>query len=254
MKKLLALVLMFVASAPLWAQGDMVARTQKSPDENRNFRTPLLGEDAPSFTVESTNGVINFPADYGRKWKILFSHPQDFTPVCSSELIELSNAQSEFKKLGAEIVVVSIDPTSTHKDWIKALEGTVYKGKATEKIKFPLIGDDKLVVAKKYGMISSTSNSSKAVRGVFVISPDDKVVASYFYPNNVGRNIDEILRTLTALQVTARENLATPADWKYGEDLMVPVPPVTDQTRTDLIPDGYYKVNWFMWYKQDAAK
>ncbi len=228
----------------VWAQ-----ETKEKEKEDRNFRIPLIGETAPSFTAESTGGLINFPFDYGRKWKILFSHPQDFTPVCSSEILELANLQEEFDKLNVKLVVVSTDPLDTHFAWKKAMEDVEFKGRIPSKIKFPLVDDSAIAISKQYGMIHPESNTTKSVRGVFVIDPDNVIQAIYFYPMSVGRNTDELIRTVQALQSTAKSNLMTPADWRAGQDLIAPVPPLADQ-RTENMPDGYYKLAWFMWYKK----
>lgn len=221
-------------------------------DEGKNYRIPLIGERAPSFTAETTNGTLNFPDDYAGKWKVLFAHPQDFTPVCSSEILELAYLQKDFDKLNTRIAVVSTDPMEMHVQWKKALEEVQYKGRPQEKIKFPIIDDSNDAISKLYGMIHPSISGTKAVRGVFIIDPDNIVRAVSFYPLNVGRNIDEILRSLKALQ-TADDTTMTPADWNAGEDLLVAVPPVTDQN-TANVPDGYYKYAWFMWYQKASQK
>lgn len=243
MKKLLFIVMIALLVTPLWSQDE-------KPKEDRNFKIPLLGETAPSFTAESTNGVLNFPNDYGRKWKILFSHPQDFTPVCTSEILELSNLQSEFDKLGVKLVVVSTDPLDAHIQWKKAMENIKYKDREQVKIKFPLVEDENLVISKKYGMIHSASNTTKAVRGVFIIDPDDIVQSFYFYPMNVGRSTDELVRMVAALQVTASAKVMTPANWEAGNDVLVPFPPKSDPAKPEVVPEGYYNLAWFMWYKK----
>jgi peroxiredoxin 2/4 len=253
MKKVMLLSALFFSAVLLQAQSDVVPASGKMPLENRNFRIPLLGEDAPSFTAESTNGIVNFPDDFGKKWKILFSHPQDFTPVCSSELLELANLQDDFDKLGVKLIVISSDALSTHEQWKKSLESLYYKGRTTEKIKFPLVADENLGVSKQYGMIHSAHNSTKDVRGVFVIDPENKVRAIYFYPNNVGRNTGELLRTVTALQTTDKLGVATPADWKFGDDVIVTHPPITDQENL-TVPEGYNKISWFIWTKRSDVK
>jgi peroxiredoxin (alkyl hydroperoxide reductase subunit C) len=217
-------------------------------DEGKISRIPLIGEEAPSFEAASTNGTIIFPADFGHQWKILFAHPQDFTPVCSSELLELAYLQKEFDKLNVKLAVVSTSNLEDHKQWKNALEAVQYKGRAATKIKFPLIDDHDKIIADKYGMIHSAVSSTKSVRGVFIIDPDNIIRAVSFYPLNVGRNSEEILRSVKALQATDNITM-TPSDWKPGDDLMVAVPPVTDQS-IENVPDGYYKLAWFMWYKK----
>ena len=221
-------------------------------DLEKDYRIPLIGEEAPSFTAESTNGPIVFPSDFGSKWKILFAHPDDFTPVCSSELLELAFLQQEFDKLNVKLAVISTSTLETHRQWKKALEEIDYKGRAATKIKFPLIDDDNKAVSRMYGMIHPSISGTKSVRGVFIIDPDDKIQAVYFYPMNVGRSSEELLRSVKALQ-TANDVHMTPSDWNPGDDLIVSVPPVTDQ-KTENVPDGFYKLAWFLWYEKAGAK
>jgi peroxiredoxin 2/4 len=241
MKKMIVLfALIGLSIAQVWSQ----------EKEDRNFRIPLIGEKAPTFTAETTNGSLTFPDDFGRNWKILFSHPADFTPVCSSELMELANLQEEFAKKNVKIAIISTDELTNHLRWKKDLEGITYKGRPTPKIKFPLIDDNARVVSKLYGMIHAATNTTKDVRGVFIIDPDNIIQMIYFYPMSIGRNTEELLRTITALQATAADkNLATPADWKYGTDFLIKAPPVADQS-TENVPDGYYKLAWFMWFQK----
>lgn len=221
-------------------------------DEDKNFRIPLIGEKAPSFSAKTTTGDLVFPDDFGSKWKILFSHPQDFTPVCSSEILELARLQKEFDKLGVKLAVISTSPLGTHETWKKALEAVVYKGNPAAKIKFPLIDDDSKLISRQYGMIHPSISGTKSVRGVFIIDPENIIQAIYFYPMTVGRSSEELLRSVQALQ-TADNVHMTPSEWKPGDDLLVAVPPVTDQ-KTENVPDGYYKLAWFMWYKKGSVK
>jgi len=246
MKKLFFILVVAFSMTQLWSQ-DAV---EKSKDE-RNFRIPLIGETAPSFTAESTNGTINFPSDFGHKWKVLFSHPQDFTPVCTTEILELAYLQDEFDKLGVKLVVISTDPVSTHIQWKKSMETLNLNNRGVVKIKFPLVGDENHVIAQQYGMIHPASNTTQAVRGVFIIDPNDIVQAIYFYPRSVGRNTDEILRFITALQTTTANKVMTPVNWKAGNDLLVPIPPKTDSGNgTQVIPEGYSSPIWYLWYKK----
>jgi peroxiredoxin 2/4 len=255
MKKILLFAVFALSVSVLWSQNESKSSSKAGLDEERKFRIPLIGETAPSFTAESTNGTINFPSDFGRKWKILFSHPQDFTPVCSTEILELGYLQSEFEKLGIKIVVLSADPLDSHVQWKKSLEELNLNNRGPLKIKFPIVADENLAICKAYGMIHPESNTTKSVRGVFIIDPDNVIQTIYFYPTNVGRNTDEIIRTVTALQTsalqtTATSHVLTPVNWNPGKDLLVSIPPKTDATKSADVPVGYYSPVWYMWFKK----
>ncbi len=212
-----------------------------------NVKTPLLGVEVPSFRAESTQGTINFPADFGRNWKILFSHPKDFTPVCSSELLELAYQQEGFDELGASVVVLSTDILSQHRSWVAALEEIPYKDGKPVKISFPLISDAEHKVSNMYGMIHSAESIGENIRAVFIIDPDNKVRAINYYPNEVGRNIDELKRTLIALQTThKRKDIATPANWQPGDDLLVPILSSADRANIGTPGSPFYQWSWFM--------
>jgi peroxiredoxin 2/4 len=241
MKKVFFIVLVVFSVTRIGAQ---------EKKEDRNFRIPLIGEKAPSFTAESTTGTVNFPADYGRNWKILFSHPQDFTPVCSSEILELANLQSEFDKLGVKLVVLSADNVGTHYSWKKALEELSYKGRNPVKIKFPLVDDKSLTVSKMYGMVHPSSNTNRDIRGVYIIDPDNTIQAINFYPVTVGRNTEELLRVVAALQTVAKNKVLTPADWKAGNDVFVPYLPKAGDDKTPAATNDTYSISWFMTYRK----
>jgi peroxiredoxin 2/4 len=214
---------------------------------------PLLGDKAPTFTAKSTNGNINFPADYYAKWKILFSHPAAFTPVCTTELLELAELQDEFKELNTELFVISTDGLNSHLEWIKSMESINYKNRGTVDIKFPLISDTGLEISKKYGMIHPNNSSIKDVRAVFIINPDDKISAIFYYPDNVGRNIDEILRTLIALQEAYLSEKLTPANWNVGEDVLLKSPSSQEESakmeaKTNA---SLYSYAWYLWFTKN---
>jgi peroxiredoxin 2/4 len=190
------------------------------PQERDNTRIPLLGELSPEFTAQSTSGIIHFPDDYSMKWKIIFSHPADFTPVCSSELLQLASMQNEFDKLNTKIIVISTDGLSSHVAWVKSLETISYPGKEPVKIKFPLVSDPEFKISKKFGMLHSYTSNTKDIRGVFIIDPNDRICAVFFYPLNIGRNMEEIERTLIALQTSDKFNVLTPANWSPGGDVL----------------------------------
>ena len=253
MKKIFLLIVLALSLAQVFGQNSSKSSDSK---EDRNFRIPLIGEKAPSFTAETTTGTLNFPSDYGKKWKILFSHPQDFTPVCSTEILELAHMQAELDKLGIKIAVISTDPVETHLQWEKSLESLNINNQGSVKINFPLIGDDDLKIAKLYGMIHPETNSTKSVRGVFIIDANNIVQTIYFYPMNVGRNIDEILRTVSALEISAKQStdashVMTPVNWNPGKDLLVSIPPKAEESKSATdVPAGYYSPAWYLWFKK----
>jgi peroxiredoxin (alkyl hydroperoxide reductase subunit C) len=218
-------------------------------------RIPLLGDAAPSFTARSTEGTIHFPEDYGRRWKLLFSHPADYTSVCSSEIIELAEMQREFEDLGVALAVISTDTLDKHFSWKKSLETVNYHGRNPVKINFPIIEDGNKSIAISYGMLQSETDNTRDVRGVFIINPDNKIAAIFFYPNTVGRNLDEIKRTLEALQVTSGNMVLTPANWKPGDDVMVPYMHGIDEATVqsgDHDPD-IYAVTWYMLFRKSRS-
>jgi len=213
--------------------------------------TPLIGDDAPSFTANSTEGKLTFPKDFGKNWKILFSHPKDYTPVCSSEIIQLASMQDDFDKLGVKIAVVSTDSIKQHFAWKKALEEISYKDRPLVKVNFPIIADENYAISVSYGMIHEKHNNLMDIRGVFIINPENKICAIFFYPTNVGRNMDEIKRTVIALQ-TAGRDCVTPVNWNPGEDVMVPHFPYSDEElkANPNLEKNYYNYGGFMWFKK----
>ncbi len=225
---------------------------QDTNEIQKDSRIPLIGENAPSFSAETTRGKLNFPDDYFGKWKILFSHPAAFTAVCSSELLELADLQDEFDKLGTKLVVMSTDGLSSHIEWVKSLGTISYKDHGPIKINFPLVSDPNLEISRKYGMIHSLSSTTRDIRGVFIIDGNNKIRAIFFYPMNVGRNIDEIKRTLIALQTSENKNILTPANWLPGQDVLLPSPRTSedaDKIAKKNDPD-LYQLTWYMWFKR----
>lgn len=220
---------------------------------SQSNKIPLIGAKAPSFTAESTNGQITFPDDFGKKWKILFSHPQDFTPVCSSELSELAYMQSDFKKLNAQIAVISADNLEEHKRWKTWLESIDYKGRGKQVIEFPLIDDQTYFASKQYGMLHEPTSTNKDIRGVYIIDPNNIVRSINFYPMQVGRNMQEIERILMALQIADQQMVFTPANWRNGDDVIVPHYPYTvEELAADPeISDEFYNVGGYMWFKKE---
>lgn len=218
-------------------------------------RIPLIGTEAPSFKAPSTNGLIHFPGDYGRKWKILFAHPHDFTPVCSSEILELAYNQKIFDQLGTQLVVLSVDKMASHVNWKADLESIAYKGREKVKINFPIVVDSSSTIAYKYGMVDPNARKGQSIRGVFFIDPDNKVRAFQFYPNEVGRNMAEIIRTLKALQtLDANKNIVMPANWQPGDDYMIPALTPEDKEELKKPDSDIHYINWYMIYRKDTLK
>jgi alkyl hydroperoxide reductase subunit AhpC len=199
-----------------------------------------IGDEAPNFSVDTTEGKINFHEWIGDKWAILFSHPKDFTPVCTTELGYVAKLKPEFDKRGTKVIGLSADPVSDHKKWV----GDIAETQGTA-INYPLIGDQDLVVAKLYDMLPATAsggprtaNDNATVRSVFFVGPDKKIKAMLVYPMAVGRNFDEVLRLLDGLQLNAKQAVATPVNWKPGQDVIIPAA-VSDEDAKKKYPQGF---------------
>ncbi|WP_109482591.1 peroxiredoxin [Paraburkholderia sp. C35] len=208
-----------------------------------------LGEVAPDFTAETTEGTIRFHEWIGDSWAILFSHPKDFTPVCTTELGYMAGLKPEFDKRNTKIIGLSIDPVSDHQKWVKDIEET--QGNA---INYPMIGDADLNVAKLYDMIhpeasggSRTAVDTATVRSVFLIGPDKKVKAMLVYPMSSGRNFDEVMRLLDSLQLNAKHTVATPVNWKPGDDVIIPTS-VSDEAAKEKYPQGFKTLKPYLRY------
>jgi thioredoxin-dependent peroxiredoxin len=203
--------------------------------------TIRIGEEAPDFTAETTQGQIKFHEWIGDSWAILFSHPKDFTPVCTTELGYMAGLKSEFEKRNTKIIGLSIDPVSDHEKWVGDIEET--QGHA---VNYPMIGDPDLTVAKLYDMIHPnasgasprTAADNATIRSVFLIGPDKKVKAMFVYPMSAGRNFDEVLRLLDALQLNAKHGVATPVNWRPGDDVIIPTS-VSDEDAKKKFPQGF---------------
>jgi alkyl hydroperoxide reductase subunit AhpC len=201
-----------------------------------------IGEEAPNFTAETTEGTINFHEWIGNGWAILFSHPKDFTPVCTTELGYMAGLKPQFEKRNCKVIGLSIDPVGDHKRWSKDIEET--QGHAPN---YPIIGDHDLKVAKLYDMIhpnagetseGRTAADNATVRSVFMIGPDKKIKLMLTYPMTTGRNFDEVLRVLDSMQLTAKHQVATPVNWKQGDDVII-VTSVTDEQAKQKYPGGW---------------
>ena len=216
-------------------------------------RVPLIGEDAPSFKALTTQGEINFPEDYKGKWVILFSHPADFTPVCTTEFMTFASMQEDFKNLNAELIGLSIDSHYSHIAWLRTIKEKIeYKGMKDVEVTFPVIADLKMDVAKAFGMVQTGVSDTQAVRAVFFIDPKGKIRALIYYPLSNGRNFDEIKRLLIAMQTSDKYGIATPADWRPGDDVIVPPPGSCGvaKDRMENPDDDTYCLDWFMCFKK----
>lgn len=189
-----------------------------------------LGDDAPDFTAETTDGPVSFHEWKGDGWAVLFSHPKDFTPVCTTELGRVAGLKEEFEKRNTKVIGLSVDPLDSHKGWIQDIEDVT--GNA---LNFPLIADPDRQVADLYDMIHPNAEDTQTVRSVFVVGPDNKVKLTLTYPASTGRNFDELLRSIDSLQLTAYHAVATPADWRDGEDVVIGTG-VTDEEAHEKFP------------------
>ena len=218
-------------------------------------RLPLIGEVAPSFEAETTQGHIKFPENYKGKWVILFSHPADFTPVCTTEFMTFASMQHEFRQLNCELVGLSIDSTFSHIAWLRTIKEKVqFRNLKDVEVTFPVISDLTMEVSRLYGMLQPSASTTQAVRAVFFIDPESKVRALLYYPLSNGRNFQEIKRLLMAMQTSDREKVATPADWRPGEEVIVPPPGSCGaaKERVESKDPGVRCVDWFLCFKKIA--
>lgn len=202
--------------------------------------TIRLGDEAPNFTAQTTEGTINFHSWLGNSWGILFSHPADYTPVCTTELGTVAKYKSEFDQRNVKVIALSVDGLPDHHDWIKDINET-----QNTTVNFPLIADEDRQVSTLYDMIHPNANDKLTVRSVFVIGTDKKIKLMITYPASTGRNFDELLRVIDSLQLTADYKVATPANWKNGEDCVI-VPAVTDDKIEALFPKGHTKIKSYL--------
>ena len=208
-----------------------------------------INDEAPDFTAATTEGMINFHEWIGDGWAVLFSHPKDFTPVCTTELGAMAGLAPDFAKRNCKVIGLSVDPVENHKNWAKDIEET--QGNA---VNFPMIGDTDLAVSKLYNMLPAgesgtcegrTAATNATVRSVFIIGPDKKIKLMLTYPMTTGRNFDEILRVLDSMQLTVEHKVATPANWKNGDDVII-VPSVSDDEAKGMFPEGWKTVKPYL--------
>jgi alkyl hydroperoxide reductase subunit AhpC len=201
-----------------------------------------LGDTAPNFTANTTEGIIDFHQWLGNSWGVLFSHPADYTPVCTTELGAVAKIKAEFQKRNVKVMAVSVDPLESHRGWIKDINET-----QACTMNFPIVADENRQVASAYDMIHPNADDKATVRSVFIIGPDKKIKLTLTYPASTGRNFTEILRVIDSLQLTASHKVATPADWRRGEDCIVS-PSVSDSDARQLFPKGVRKVKPYLRY------
>jgi peroxiredoxin (alkyl hydroperoxide reductase subunit C) len=202
-------------------------------------------------------GEITFPDDYKGKWVILFSHPADFTPVCTTEFMTFASMQDDFKKLNTELIGLSIDSIYAHIAWLRTIKEKIeFKGMKNVEVNFPVIEDIKMDVAKKFGMLQPNASTTQAVRAVFLIDPSAKIRAVLYYPLSNGRNMTEIKRLLTAMQKSDKEGIATPANWQPGDDVIIPPPGSCGvaKERVEKKEDDKYCLDWFMCFRKEKSK
>ena len=224
--------------------------------ENEVNRMPLIGDKAPAFKAVTTQGQINFPEDFSGKWVILFSHPADFTPVCTTEFMTFGSMINEFKALNTELVGLSVDSLYAHIAWLRKIQELEWNGKKNINVTFPLIEDIKMDVAKAYGMIQPGQSTTQAVRAVFIIDPNAIIRTILYYPLSTGRNFDEIKRIILALQKADKDGVATPADWRPGDDVIIPTAGSCGvaKERMDSKSADQYCLDWFMCFKREKSK
>ena len=222
--------------------------------KNEENTLPKIGDKAPSFTAVTTQGTINFPEDYKGKWVILFSHPADFTPVCTTEFMTFASMMDDFKKLNTELIGLSIDSIYAHIAWLRTIKEKIkWNGLENIEVEFPVIEDIKMEVAKKFGMISPNESTTQAVRAVFFIDPESRIRAYMYYPQSLGRNFEEIKRVIIGLQKADKEGIATPANWKPGDDVIIPAPGSCGlaKERVESQNDESYCLDWFLCFKKE---
>ena len=221
-------------------------------EENNVKRLPLIGEPAPHFEAVTTNGPISFPEDYKGKWAILFSHPADFTPVCTTEFITFARLQEEFAEMNTELIGLSVDGLQAHIAWIRSMKDIEFRGEKGADVRFPVIVDISMDVSEKYGMIQPAQSTTSAVRAVFVVDPEGIIRTILYYPQELGRNFDEIKRIVQGLQ-KADEGFALPADWRPGEPVIIPPANTVEKAEksANLDEDGVRAETWWLVFKDE---
>ena len=222
--------------------------------ENTN-RLPLIGDKAPAFQALTTNGTVNFPEDYKGKWVLFFSHPSDFTPVCTTEFMTMASMKEEFSQMNVELLGLSVDSLYSHIAWIRKIEELEWNGMKNVKIDFPVIADLNTKVSTLYGMLQPNVSSTQAVRAVFIIDPEGIIRSIVYYPLTTGRNFDEIKRMIQALQKSHQTHNSTPANWRPGDDLIISTPITVADAAAGMASanENEYALDWFLRFQKDNA-
>ncbi len=217
-------------------------------------RMPMIGDKAPEFRAMTTKGKINFPEDYKGRWVMFFSHPADFTPVCTTEFIAFSKRYEEFRAINTELLGLSIDSLHSHLAWAKNIEEIDWKGEGKVKVPFPIVADISMKVSRAYGMLQTVAKT-QTVRAVFIIDPESIVRAIFYYPMSTGRNIDELKRVILSLQKHDAEAISTPADWEPGDDVLLGSPLTLEEaeSRIEGVGDEIVPYQWYLTARKDGA-
>lgn len=217
-------------------------------------RLPLIGDKAPSFEALTTQGTVKFPEDYKGKWVLFFSHPSDFTPVCTTEFMTMASMKEDFKQMNVELLGLSVDSLYSHIAWIRKIEELEWNGMKNVKIDFPIIADLNTKVSTKYGMLQPNVSSTQAVRAVFVIDPEGIIRSIVYYPLTTGRNFDEIKRMIQALQKSDETHNSTPANWRPGDDMIISTPVTVAAAEEGMAStdETEYALDWFIRFRKDV--
>ena len=218
-------------------------------------RLPLIGDKAPAFQALTTNGTIHFPEDYEGKWVLFFSHPSDFTPVCTTEFMTMASMKEEFRDMNVELLGLSVDSLYSHIAWIRRIEELEWNGLKNVKIDFPVIADLNTKVSTKYGMLQPNVSSTQAVRAVFIIDPQGIIRSIVYYPLTTGRNFQEIKRMIQALQKSDETHNSTPANWQPGDDLIISTPVTVSAADAGMAStdENEYALDWFLRFRKDRT-
>ena len=220
---------------------------------NENIdRMPMIGDPAPEFRAMTTMGKINFPQDYKGSWVVLFSHPADFTPVCTTEFIGFSKMAEEFAALNTKLIGLSIDSLHSHLAWSRSIENIDLDGNGPVKVKFPIIADISMEVAKKYGMLQTVAKT-QTIRAVFIVDPEGYIRTILYYPMSTGRNLPEIKRIIVALQKHDEDNVSTPANWQPGDNVIIGAPLTLEEAEARMADESedLVKYDWYLTMKKD---